>query len=175
MLKKGGLDMGNKEFLINNLEKEDWEQVCSIYLEGIDTGNATFQKEAPTWEEWDAAHLLTCRLVAREDMKIFGWIALSPVSSRCVYSGVAEVSIYVSQTHRGQGIGSALLKSLIDLSEKNGYWTVQAGVFPENEASIKLHKKFGFREIGRRERIGKMNGVWRDVILLERRSNLVGI
>jgi phosphinothricin acetyltransferase len=167
--------MGNKEFFINNLEKEDWEQVCSIYLEGIDTGNATFQKEAPTWEEWDTAHLLACRLVVRENIGILGWVALSPVSSRCVYSGVAEVSIYVSQTHRGQGIGSALLKTLIDLSEKNGYWTLQAGIFPENKTSIKLHKNFGFREIGCRERIGKMNGVWRDVILLERRSNIVGI
>lgn len=159
--------MSVNSLLIHNMVKEDWEQVCSIYLEGIHTGHATFQKEAPTWEEWDSGHLVECRLVAREGSNILGWAALSPVSSRCVYSGVAEVSIYVSQTYRGKGIGSALLNSLIHSSEKHGYWTLQAGIFPENKASIQLHKKFGFREVGRRERIGKLNGVWRDVIFLK--------
>ncbi|MBT2739961.1 GNAT family N-acetyltransferase [Bacillus sp. ISL-77] len=157
------------------MEQDDWGQVREIYLEGIATGNATFQKEAPSWEEWDSGHVKECRLVALLEDKVLGWAALTPVSGRCVYSGVAEVSIYVSQSNNGKGIGSRLLNSLIEQSEQNGFWTLQSGIFPENVASLKLHSKHGFREVGRRERIGKMDGVWRDTILLERRSNIVGI
>jgi L-amino acid N-acyltransferase YncA len=166
--------MENSIFIVK-MVREDWEQVREIYQEGIATGNATFQKEPPTWEDWDRGHILECRLVARLDGKVLGWAALSPVSSRCVYVGVAEVSIYVGQNSKGKGIGSKLLKSLIELSEQNGYWTLQAGIFPENISSLKLHSKFGFRKVGRRERIGKMDEVWRDTILLERRSNAVGM
>ena len=160
---------------IDQMLKEDWNQVREIYQQGILTGNATFQKEPPTWEEWDRGHILECRIVARLDGHVLGWAALSPFSSRYVYAGVAELSIYVRQSSTGKGIGSKLLNSLIEESEKNGYWTLQAGIFPENTASIKLHSKFGFREVGRRERIGRMDCVWRDTILLERRSNVVGI
>ncbi|MGJ7921674.1 N-acetyltransferase family protein [Neobacillus sp. LXY-4] len=160
---------------IDNMLQEDWEQVRNIYQEGIATGNATFQKEAPSWEDWNNSHLSECRLVARSEGKVLGWAALSPVSSRCVYAGVAEVSIYVSQSWNGKGIGSKLLESLIQISEKSGYWTLQSGIFPENVSSLKLHLKYGFREVGRRERIGKMDGVWRDTILLERRSKVVGM
>lgn len=165
----------DKSILIDEMLREDWQKVREIYLEGIFTGNATFQKEAPSWEDWDNGHIKECRIVTRIDDKVLGWAALSAVSNRCVYNGVAEVSIYVSQSSKGKGIGSILLKSLIEISEQNGYWTLQAGIFPENVPSLKLHSKFGFREVGRRERIGKMDGVWRDTILLERRSNVVGI
>lgn len=160
---------------IDKMLQEDWKQVREIYLEGIATGNATFQKEAPSWDDWNKGHILECRLVARLDGEVLGWAAISSVSSRCVYAGVAEVSIYVSQRSRGNGIGSKLLSSLIDESEQNGYWMLQSGIFPENASSLKLHKKYGFREVGRRERIGKLDGVWRDTILLERRSEKVGI
>jgi L-amino acid N-acyltransferase YncA len=161
--------------IIDKMLSEDWEQVRQIYLEGISTGNATFQKDAPSWEEWNNGHILECRMVARSGEKVLGWAALSPTSSRCVYAGVAEVSIYVSLNNNGKGIGSKLLQSLIEASEQNGFWTLKSGIFPKNSGSIKLHKKLGFREVGRQERIGKMDGVWRDVILLERRSNVVGI
>ncbi|WLR54687.1 N-acetyltransferase family protein [Mesobacillus subterraneus] len=159
---------------INKMLPDDWGKVHSIYLEGIATGHATFQKEAPYWEEWDLGHNGECRIVARLDGDVMGWAALSPVSSRSVYAGVGEVSVYVSQQHSGKGIGSLLLKSLIEISEQNGFWTMQSSIFPENEASIKLHKNHGFREMGRRERIGKMDGVWRDTIILERRSRIMG-
>lgn len=161
--------------LMDKMLKEDWEQVLEIYQEGISTGNATFQKEPPTWKTWDSGHILECRIVARLDGKILGWAALSPVSSRCVYAGVAEVSIYVRHGSKGKGIGSLLLKSLIEISEQNGFWTLQSGIFPENVSSLKLHIKYGFREVGRRERIGQLDGVWRDTILLERRSRVVGM
>jgi L-amino acid N-acyltransferase YncA len=161
--------------LIDKMQPEDWKQVREIYIEGISTGNATFQKEAPSWEEWNNNHLLECRIVARSGDKVLGWTALSPVSSRCVYAGVAEVSIYVCQNSQGKGIGNKLLKSLTEKSEQSGFWTLQSGIFPENISSLKLHHTFGFRKVGRRERIGKMEGIWRDVILLERRSNEVGI
>ncbi len=160
---------------IHPMVPEDWEDVRRIYLEGIDTGNATFQQEAPSWTEWNETHITTCRLVARSASAVLGWAALSPTSGRCVYGGVAEVSIYVSQINRGKGIGSRLLNALIEESEQNGFWTLQAGIFPENSASLKLHKAFRFRAVGRRERIGKMNGMWRDIILLERRSHVVGM
>ncbi|QQK76184.1 N-acetyltransferase family protein [Salicibibacter cibarius] len=161
------------KIVIDKMHPEDWDKVKDIYLEGIATGNATFQKEAPSWEEWDNNHLATCRMVARLKDEILGWVALTPVSNRYVYAGVAEVSVYVSQRSKGKGIGDLLLKTLIEQSEQNGFWTLQSGIFPENVASLKLHKNNGFREIGRRERIGEMDGVWRDIFLLERRSNEV--
>ncbi len=161
--------------LIDVMKESDWEQVRSIYLEGIATGDATFETDAPPWEKWDAAHLPECRLVARSVDTLKGWAALSQVSSRCVYAGVAEVSVYIGQRYRGEGLGRALMMALIAASEKNGLWTLQASIFPENRASIDLHKRCGFRELGRRERIGKMDGRWRDTVLLERRSSIVGI
>lgn len=150
-----------------------WEQVRLIYEQGMATGNATFQQTAPTWEEWDNDHLKSCRLVAVENSHVLGWAALSKVSGRCVYAGVAEVSVYVSSAAQGKGIGSLLLNALVRESEQNGLWTIQAGIFPENTASIKVHEKAGFRQVGYRERIGKMNGVWRNTLLLERRSQLI--
>jgi L-amino acid N-acyltransferase YncA len=152
----------------------DWEAVKSIYLEGIATGQATFEIEAPSWESWDESHLPFARLVARDGATILGWAALSPVSMRKAYCGVAETSIYVRLQSRGRGIGRALLEELILESEKNGIWTLQAVMFPENEASIALHLRCGFREVGRRERIGKLNREWRDTLLLERRSTKTG-
>ncbi len=148
----------------------DWPAVRAIYEEGIATGNATFETEAPSWESWDAAHLAEHRLVARLDDEVVGWAALSPVSERCVYAGVAEVSVYVAWHARGQGVGRALLDELVRSSEAAGIWTLQAGVFPENEASLALHRARGFRIVGVRTAIGKHHGVWRDVVLLERRS-----
>ena len=162
-------------YVFDELKAKDWELVRSINLDGIATGVATFETSAPTWEKWDAGHFRKMRLVAREaEGEVLGWAALSPVSDRCVYGGVAEVSVYVGEHGRGRGVGRALLESLIEASEQNGIWTLQAGVFPENTASIKLHLSCGFREVGRRERIGKLNGVWRDTLLLERRSKNVG-
>lgn len=161
--------------VLEKMTTGDWDQVRDIYLEGITTGNATFQKTAPSWEEWDRGHHGDARIVACSEGKVAGWAALSPVSGRCVYSGVGEVSVYVRLTEHGRGIGSLLLASLIDISEQNGFWTLQSGIFPENTGSITLHKKHGFREVGRRERIGFMDGVWRDTILFERRSSKVGI
>ncbi len=153
-----------------------WEQVSKIYAEGIATGNATFQTGIPSWDEWDKAHEINPRLVAINDNKIvLGWAALTPVSGRCVYAGVGEVSVYVSIAERGQSIGSKLLQALITESEKNNFWTLQAGIFPENLASIKIHELAGFRVIGKREKIGQMNGEWRDTLLLEKRSTVVGI
>jgi phosphinothricin acetyltransferase len=162
-------------FLIEKLLPNDWAVVQSIYQEGLATGNATFETDAPEWEDWNKSHLHDCRLVAKRKGQIVGWAALSPVSSRCVYGGVAEVSIYIAASARGLGIGKALLQALIEESEQAGIWTLQAGIFPENVGSITLHKACGFREVGRRERIGQMNGVWRDVVLMERRSKVVGI
>jgi phosphinothricin acetyltransferase len=167
------------EFVINKMNRGDWEQVRAIYIEGIATGHATFEAEAPEWEKWDSAHLAEPRLAARLGGHVAGWAALSRVSPRSVYAGVAEVSIYVGESYQGQGIGSALLTALIDASEKKGIWTLQAGIFPENISSINLHKKHGFRELGRREKVGKMTfgkltGIWRDVVLLERRSRIAG-
>ena len=152
-----------------------WPSVKKIYEEGIATGNATFQTTAPEWEEWDAGHVKNSRIVAVQDDHILGWAALTTVSGRCVYAGVAEVSVYVAADARGKGIGKKLLQALIEESEKNNFWTLQAGIFPENENSIKIHEDGGFRIIGRREKIGQMNGVWRDTLLLERRSRIAGI
>lgn len=152
-----------------------WEAVKEIYAQGIATGLATFQTSVPTWEEWDEAHVKDSRFVAIENEYVLGWAALTPVSGRCVYAGVAEVSVYVGEAARGEGVGNELLKELIVDSEKNNLWTLQAGIFPENEGSIKIHTNNGFRLIGRREKIGKLNNVWRDTLLLERRSNLIGL
>lgn len=162
-------------YVIDAMRAEDWGQVRSIYLEGIATGHATFETDAPAWEAWDAGHLREPRLVARDGAEVLGWAALSPVSSRCVYGGVAEVSVYVGESGRGRGVGRALLEALVAESERRGIWTLQAGVFPENAASVRIHLRCGFREVGRRERIGKLKGVWRDTLLLERRSKKAGL
>ena len=161
--------------IFETLEQQHWPTVKKIYEEGIATGNATFQLSAPEWEEWNNNHLPHSRIIAKEDGIILGWAALTPVSGRCVYAGVAEVSVYVSDSARGKGFGNLLLEKLIEESEANNTWTLQAGIFPENMASISLHKKFGFRIVGRRERIGKMNDIWRDTMLLERRSEKIGL
>ena len=158
---------------IRTLICDDRERVRSIYLEGIATSQATFETRASSWANWDSAHLPAPRLVATSEGHVVGWAALSPVSSRAVYAGVAEVSAYVGSDSRGKGVGKVLLESLVVGSKRNAIWTLQASIFPENVASIALHKSCGFREVGRRERIGKMNGVWRDTILLERRSKVV--
>ena len=161
--------------VLESLTASDWDAVRAIYLEGIATGNATFQQSAPEWDQWDAGHLKKCRLVARANGAILGWAALSPVSGRCVYGGVAEVSVYVTEQARGRGVGAALVAALVRESEQAGIWTLQAGIFPENQASIKLHLNAGFRVVGTRERLGSMNGHWRDVVLMERRSGIVGV
>jgi phosphinothricin acetyltransferase len=153
---------------------DDWEQVRIIYLEGVASGQAAFEVEPPTWQEWDAAHLRQARLIARCDGQIAGWAALSPVSRRRCYLGVAEVSVYVATAHRGRGVGRRLLDALIVESERHGIWTLQGATFPENKASLRLQRSCGFREIGRRERIAQLHGIWRDTILTERRSHLVG-
>jgi L-amino acid N-acyltransferase YncA len=157
------------------LKQEDWNAVADIYRQGIETGDATFEMEIPTWNNWNSAHLKSCRIVACIDNEITGWAALTPVSGRCVYAGVAEVSVYVSNKFQGQKIGTRLLETLISESEKDGIWTLQAGIFPENKISLKLHENLGFRKMGFREKIGKMKGIWRDTILLERRSKVIGI
>ena len=163
---------------IGVLTAADWERVREIYLEGIATGNATFATDAPSWETWDASHRPDCRLLAREGREegvdVLVWAALSPVSSRRVYAGVAEVSVYVSANARGRGVGRLLLSALVESSERAGIWTLQAGIFPENLASVELHRNLGFRLVGVREKLGCMTGRWRDVALMERRSAVVG-
>jgi L-amino acid N-acyltransferase YncA len=156
--------------VIDQMRASDWEQVRAIYLEGIRTGHATFETEAPSWEQWNDAHLSFARFVMRDGEKVLGWAALSAVSKRHVYRGVAELTVYVAESARGKGIGRALLEALINESERNGIWTLQASIFPENIASVELHRRCGFREVGRRERIAMLNGVWRDTLLFERRS-----
>lgn len=162
------------KLIVDALSPADWEAARAIYAEGIATGNATFETTTPDWERWDAARLRVGRLAARSDGQLVGWAALSPVSARPAYAGVAEVSIYVASSCRGQGVGKALLAALIDESERAGIWTLQGGIFPENCASLALMRACGFREVGRRERIGQRDGVWRDTVLVERRSGLVG-
>lgn len=157
------------------MRADDWEQVSSIYLEGIRSGHSTFETNVPNWEQWDAGHLQIARLVMRDGDSVLGWAALSPTSKRHVYRGVAESTVYVAENQRGMGIGRALLEALIKQSEENGIWTLQASIFPENTASLELHRRCGFRELGRRERVAEHNGVWRDTVLLERRSRTVGV
>jgi L-amino acid N-acyltransferase YncA len=169
------------EIEIAPMTEADWPGVAAIYQEGIDTGNATFAQNPPaSWAEWQKSKINACSLVARSESGLRGWAALSPTSSRCVYAGVAEVSIYVGQTARSKGVGRLLMQALIHASEENGIWTLQAGIFPENQGSLRLHEIFDFRVVGRRKKLGKMEfgplqGQWRDVLFLERRSTVVGI
>jgi phosphinothricin acetyltransferase len=165
-----------RKILIRQMHVGDWEPVRSIYLEGLATGDATFETEPLSWKTWDEGHLSVSRLVAVSATNgiVLGWAALSRVSSRAVYSGVAEVSVYVAASSRNRGIGQNLLEQLVVQSEQNGIWTLQASIFPANKASLTMHKNCGFREVGIRERIGRMSGIWRDTVLLERRSFLVG-
>lgn len=161
---------------IRNMIPQDWTQVAKIYQDGIATGFATFETKVPSFQDWDNAHVDACRIIAEESGALLGWAALSPVSSRCVYGGVAEVSVYIAKNSRGKGVGKALMEELIKASEDEGYWTLQSGIFPENEPSIKLHENVGFRFLGKRERVGKTSdGVWKDNLLFERRSKKVGI
>ncbi len=161
--------------MIRNTQKTDWLKIKSIYIDGINTNNATFEKpeNLQDYAYWISSKIEESCFVLDDENDILGWAALSPVSSRCVYSGVAEVSVYVSPFYSGQGNGSKLLSTLVEYAENNNIWTMQAGIFPENISSIKLHKKFGFRQVGVREKIGKLNGEWRDTILFERRSKLI--
>src|SRR5947209_1522480 len=162
-------------FVSQKMRPEQWPRVRDIYLEGIATGQATFETDAPGWERWDSSHLPFARLVALADgERVAGWAALGPVSSRKVYEGVAEVSVYVAEEFRGARAGRALLEALVRESEAGGVWTLQASIFPENAASVALHLACGFREVGRRERVAKLEGAWRDAVLLERRSRVVG-
>lgn len=167
--------MTKQSHVIRKMTRRDWQAVRRIYEDGIASGDATFESRAPTWQEWDTSHLRDCRFVAGEAGRVVGWTALSPVSNRSVYAGVAEVSVYVSSGAHGRGVGTRLLRALVIESERKGIWTLQAGIFPENEASIALHKRCGFRVVGRRRKLGQMNGKWRDVLLLDRRSATVGI
>lgn len=162
------------QFSILTLLPQHWPAVREIYRQGIETGNATFETQLPNWDKWDASHRKDCRLIAF-DTEVLGWAALSSVSARSVYRGVAEVSVYVKAAARGRGVGKALLSALVHESEANGVWTLQASIFPENEASIALHKSCGFREVGTRQKISQLKDVWRDVLLLERRSKIVGL
>ncbi|MCP4760587.1 MAG: N-acetyltransferase [archaeon] len=163
------------ELIIREMEYNDWKAVKSVFKEGIATKNATFETNAPEWDKWNISHSQKCRLIAEKDGEVIGWAVLTPISDRCIYSGVAEVSIYIKNTEKKSGVGTILMKELIFESEKEGYWTLQAKIFPENIGSLKLHKNCGFREVGIREKIGQMDGLWRDVILLEKRSSIVGI
>ena len=151
------------------MQPSDWPAVRDIYEQGIATGLATFETAAPSWEDWDARHLTDLRLVAERDGEVLGWAALSPTSARACYAGVAEESVYVAESARGQGIGSTLLTELLDRADEAGFWTIQTSIFPENAASIALHTRCGFREVGTRERIARLDGAWRDTVLLERR------
>ena len=167
--------MQASEVVICPMVDSDWASVCAIYGEGIATRNATFETSLPDWDKWDGGHLTSCRFVARHPSGVVGWAALSAVSGRCVYSGVAEVSVYVAQRARGQKVGSQLLGALVTASEGEGFWTLQAGIFPENVRSLQLHERFGFRVVGIRKRLGCLEGRWRDVVLMERRSDVVGV
>ena len=160
---------------IRKMRQEDWGSVQVIYLEGISTGAATFEGDCSGWEHWNASHRSDCRLVGKVGDQIVGWCALKPVSDRRVYSGVAELSIYLAANYQGRGLGKTLMKALIRESERTGIWTLQAGMFPENSASIALHKACGFREVGYRRRMGRLRGEWKDVVLMERRSRVVGL
>jgi phosphinothricin acetyltransferase len=160
---------------VRQMTDSDWPAVAAIYAEGIDTGDATFEQTVPTWQQFDSSHTPDCRLVAETDGCVLGWAVISRVSHRPVYRGVAELSVYIKASARSQGIGRTLLKAIIKESEQAGYWTLQAGIFPENAASLTLHQHGGFRMVGYQQRLGQMNGRWRDVVLLERRSPIVGL
>ena len=155
--------------VVRALRPDDWPNVAAIFTEGIATGDATFETAVPGWEEWDAAHLPAHRLVAELDGDVAGWCAIVPYSRRAVYRGVGEESVYVAERARGRGVGRTLLEALVESARSGGLWTLQAGIFPENEASLALHRALGFREVGVRERIGRLDGTWRDVVLLELR------
>jgi L-amino acid N-acyltransferase YncA len=159
---------------VEELRPEHWPDVARIYAEGIATGDATFETEVPSWERWDESHLAAHRFVALAGEQIVGWAAVSPVSDRCVYGGVVENSVYVAAEARGKGVGRTLLEALVASTEAAGVWTIQTGIFPENDVSVRVHERVGYRVVGRRERLGRLNGVWRDVLLLERRSDAVG-
>ena len=166
------------DFALLPMLSTDYASVSRIFIQGIETGNATYDTSAAVWEDWDAKHLMHSRWVVKSanEGSVLGWAALSPVSSRVVFSGVAELSIYVDTDYLGKGLGNVLMEAVVASSEENGIWMLQSGIFPENQASIGMHEKFGFRLVGRRERIGKMaNDVWRDIVLLERRSLIVGL
>ena len=154
---------------------EHWPGVKTIYEQGVATGQATFQTDSPTWEQWNASHLPHSRLVALRDNTVIGWAALTPVSGRCVYAGVAEVSVYIAPGYRGQKVGQTLLRALINSSEQHNLWTLQSSIFPENEASVHIHEKCGFRLVGYRDKIGQQHGIWRNTVILERRSTTVGV
>jgi phosphinothricin acetyltransferase len=155
--------------------KSDFPSVKDIYQQGIDSGDATFQEQAKGYDDWNESLLPNCRLVAENNGQVIGWVALSSASNRCVYSGIAEISVYVSSNSQGSGVGNSLLDALIKASEEEGIWTLQAGIFPENKASIHIHSKNGFKVLGIREKLGQMNGIWRDIVFMERRSKLVGL
>ena len=162
------------DYAIEPMKASDWEVVQAIYREGIESGQATFETAVPAWEVWDGSHLPHSRLVARAADGVIGWAALTPVSSRCVYEGVAEVSVYIAAAARGRGVGKALLGALVAAAEQAGIWTLQSSMFPENKASVAIHQTNGFRIVGRRERIAQQHGVWRDTLIMERRSAVVG-
>lgn len=164
---------GAAKLAITAMTAGDWSDVARIYADGIASGNATFETEVPDWERFDRSHLPDHRLMAATEAGPVGWAALTPVSGRCVYAGVAEVSVYVAADARGHGVGAALLAALVASAEAGGLWTLQAGMFPENTASVRLHERAGFRLVGRRERLGRLHGQWRDVLLMERRSPVV--
>jgi L-amino acid N-acyltransferase YncA len=159
---------------IEELRPEHWPGAVRVYAEGIATGNASFETVVPTWEAWNSSHLTDHRIVALRGGDVVGWAAVSPISDRCCYGGVVENSVYVAESARGHGVGQRLLEALIASTEAAGIWTIQTGIFPENEGSIRLHERVGFEVVGRRKRLGKLDGVWRDVLLLERRSEVVG-
>lgn len=165
--------IGAPAVTIEDLGPEHWPEVGRIYADGIATGDATFETEVPSWERWDRSHLAEHRFVAHLDGTVVGWVAVSSVSDRCVYGGVVENSVYVDEAARGRGVGRLLLERLVASTEAAGIWTIQTGIFPENEASLRVHERAGFEIVGRRKRLGKLHGVWRDVLLPERRSDAV--
>jgi len=162
-----------RQITIGDLRPEHWSEVARIYAEGIATGDATFETSVPSWDDWDSAHLEAHRVVALDGGRVVGWAAVSAVSDRCVYGGVVENSVYVAEDARGQGVGRVLLDALIVSTEEAGVWTIQTGIFPENVVSVRLHEQVGFEIVGRRKKLGKLRGVWRDVLLLERRSLII--
>jgi L-amino acid N-acyltransferase YncA len=159
---------------VEAMRAEHWPDAARIYADGISTRDATFETDVPAWQAWDAAHLPDHRFVALEGGRVVGWVAVSRVSDRCVYGGVVENSVYVDAGARGRGVGRRLLEALVESTERAGIWTIQTGIFPENAASVAVHERVGFRVVGRRERLGRLDGAWRDVLLLERRSPVVG-